>query len=145
MNSLFPNIVCGGGVLNGSPRIDGRRLAVGDVVSTVYISSTFNEAKEMYDLSIDEIRQALLYCSSLQCKADNPFVFCHNCSLRTEQEDPINIFDLEEHTLNNETKIVKGENVIFLGSMEEYLEESKGKNWWDIATNLLIDHRNRFA
>ena len=119
MNPLFPNIVCGGGILNGSPRIDGRRLSVGDVVSTVYLSSTFDEAKEMYELSTDEIRQALLYCSSPQCKADNPFVFCHNCSLRTEQEDPIDFSDLEEYTLNGKTKIVKGENLIFLGSMEE--------------------------
>ncbi len=107
-HNFFPNIVCTEGTLGGSPRIDGRRLAVGDVVSFIKNYETLSEVMEDYELTPSEIKQALQYCSNLQCRQDEPTVFCHNCSLRREQEGKLDTSDLEEVTINDST-FVKGE------------------------------------
>ena len=141
MEEAFPNIVCTSEVLNGSPRIDGRRLAVSDVISFLNNYGTLVEVINDYELTTSEIKQALLYCSILKCKQDNPNVFCHNCSLRREQEGALDTSDLEEMTSDGLT-FVKGDKLIFFGSMEELMEDWNGYDWWTIATHLLIDLRN---
>jgi uncharacterized protein (DUF433 family) len=84
----FPEIICTADTLWGQPRLDGRRLAVGDVVSLIYVNQDdINYVLNDFELSLQIVRQALLYCSSLQCKKDNPVKFCHNCILRVEQEN----------------------------------------------------------
>lgn len=138
MPTAYPTIVCTANMLSGSPRIDGRRLAVGDVVSIVYDS--LHHALDSHQLTLDQIKQALGYCATLQCKNDNPLVFCHNCLLRSEQEDPLNTSDLEEITVDDSVA-VRGENFYFPGSMAELLEDYRGYDWWIIATDLLIDLR----
>ncbi|MGI4761195.1 MAG: DUF433 domain-containing protein [Janthinobacterium lividum] len=82
----FPEIVTTETVLQGSPRIEGRRLAVGDVVSQTDIEDSVITAAWVYELTLQQVRQALLYCKSLQCVRDNPAKFCHNCQLRVQQE-----------------------------------------------------------
>ena len=139
MASNFPDIVCTEHTLGGSPRINGRRIAVGDVVSFAS-SSTLQEVIEDYELCISEIRQASQYCSGLQCKNDKPKAFCHNCSLRREQEGPLDTSKWEEIRIDDIT-FVKSGNVIFPGSMEELLEDLQGEDMWVIATDLLIDLR----
>jgi uncharacterized protein (DUF433 family) len=137
----FPNIVCTEGTLAGSPRIDGRRLAVSDVVGFLRNYGSLQEVISDYELTISDIRQALHYCSMLQCKEDKPAVFCHNCSLRREQEGPLDISNLEEVALDDLT-FVKSDNLVFLGSKDELLDEWQGQNWWKIAMDLLIDFRS---
>ncbi|HEX8327763.1 MAG TPA: DUF433 domain-containing protein [Hymenobacter sp.] len=139
MTSPFPEIVCTEDTLWGSPRVDGRRLAVGDVVSIVHDS--LHHALDSHELTLSQIKQALSYCSMLQCQADNPLVFCHNCSLRSKQEGPLDTSDLEE-VISGDSVFVKGENFMFFGSMEDLLEDYCGYDWWIIATDLLIDLRN---
>jgi uncharacterized protein (DUF433 family) len=136
MAAHFPTIVCTEHTLGGSPRIDGRRLAVGDVVSIVYDS--LHHALDGHKLTIDQIKQALSYCATLQCKSDNPLVFCHNCSLRRQQEGPLDTSCLEEVT-QGDSVFVQGENFISFGSMQDLLEDWNGYDWWIIATELLID------
>lgn len=80
------------------------------------------------------------YCSTLQCKTDKPLVFCHNCSLRREQDGSVNTNNMEEVTIDNE-KFVKGDNSVYLGSMNEFLSQAQGRDYWLIATDLLIDLR----
>jgi uncharacterized protein (DUF433 family) len=138
MPSAFPSIVCTEDTLWGSPRIDGRRLAVGDVVSTLKYGG-LHEALTDFELSRSEVIQALQYCSTLQCKADRPKIFCHNCSLSGEA-NPLDISDLEEVRGKN-TVQVRGPNFIFFGSMEDLLDDWNGQDWWEIATDLLIDLR----
>ena len=82
---FFPEIVPDDQILQGSPRLDGTRLAVGDFVSSIYVNQNLSIVQEDYGLSLLEMRQALLYCSTLQCKKDKPNKFCHNCSLRVIQ------------------------------------------------------------
>ena len=126
MPSPYPAIVCTEHTLSGSPRIDGRRLAVGDVVSIV--SDSLHHALDSHELTLDQIKQALSYCATLQCKIDNPLVFCHNCLLRRRQEYLLDTSDLEEVIEENST-FVKGENLIFLGLMQAMLEEWDSYNW----------------
>jgi uncharacterized protein (DUF433 family) len=142
MQVSFSHIVCTEQVLCGSPRLEGRRLAIGDVVSLVNNYGTFDQVKQDFELTNDEIKQALLYCSLLKCKEDKPMVYCHNCSLRAEQEEPIDFSNLEEDSLEG-TPIVKHGSQIYFGTLQEYLEEHRGKDWWKVATDLLIDKRDK--
>jgi uncharacterized protein (DUF433 family) len=143
VENKFPDIVCTEGTLGGSPRISGRRLAVGDVVSFVKNYGTLQEIKDDFELSQSQIRQALQYCSNLQCKEEKPILFCHNCSLRREQEGPLDISGLKEITSDNAI-IVEGDNSVYFGSMNELLSDWDGCDWWVIATDLLIDLRDKF-
>ncbi|MFD1466620.1 DUF433 domain-containing protein [Hymenobacter caeli] len=140
MSSDFPEIIHTEDILWGSPRIIGRRLAVGDVVSFMENYGTLEEIVSGYELTRSQISQALQYCSVLQCKIDKPKVFCHNCSLRREQEGPLDTSDLEEIKDGNSV-YVRGNNLISLGSMEELLDDWNGKDWWIIAAELLVDSR----
>lgn len=82
----FPEIVITEDCLWGQPRLEGRRLAVGDIVSQVDINDSVFQASEDYEISLQQIRQALLYCRTLQCMKDDPLKFCHNCTLRVQQD-----------------------------------------------------------
>lgn len=137
MTTPFPKIVCTDDTLGGSPRVDGRRLAVGDVIATLN-STGLKVAIEDFDLTMTEIRDALLYCSSLQCNADKPKVFCHNCSLRRDQEGPLDISQYQEVQIDGEF-FVKGNGMTFFGSMSEFLEDHAGQDFWKISTDLLIN------
>ena len=70
----------------GATEVGGRRLAVGDIVSHVYVNKSAIEAANDYEISLQQTRQALQYCRTLQCLKDKPLVFCHNCSLRVRQD-----------------------------------------------------------
>lgn len=76
-------------VLRGSPRLDGRRLAVGDIVSSVDIEENLSEFLQVFELSMAQIKECLEYCRTRQCLIDFPEKFCHNCTLRVEQEKSI--------------------------------------------------------
>ena len=144
MKFNFPEIVCTEDTLSGSPRIIGRRLAVGDVISLLKGYGTLEEVINDFELPILQIRQALQYCSKLQCKTDKPAVLCHNCSLRRQQEGSLDISGIDE-IRGDKVTYVKGDNSIFLGSMEELLQDWNGENWWEAATDLLIDLRNELS
>ena len=78
----FPEIVCTPDTLWGQPRLEGTRLAVGDLVSLVDVyDNNINSVVSDFNLSLQQIRQALHYCKILECKIDNPVKFCHNCTL----------------------------------------------------------------
>jgi len=138
MHSAYPDIVCTGNTLAGSPRVDGRRLAVGDVVSIV--NDSLDHAIGIHKLSLDQIKQALDYCATLQCKEDAPLVFCHNCSLSGNQQSKLDTSSLEEIT-EGDSVFVKGENFIAFGLIQDLLDDWNGYDWWTIAMDLLIDLR----
>lgn len=94
----FPEIICTHDCLWGQPSLEGRRLAVGDIVSLVDIyHEDIGITMKDFDLSLQQIRQSLHYCKSLECKKDNPEKFCHNCILRVIQfKDTIDKDDPEQ-------------------------------------------------
>ena len=84
----FPEIVCTHDILWGQPRLDGSRLAVGDIVSLVdTYHDDINVVLSDFQLTLQELRQALHYCKILECKKDKPERYCHNCILRVEQSN----------------------------------------------------------
>ena len=82
----FPEIIFTNDVLWGQPRLEGRRLAVGDIVSQVSVEESISVAAQDYEMSIQQVRQALSYCSTLQCVKDQVIKYCHNCTLRVQQD-----------------------------------------------------------
>lgn len=82
----YPEIVFTEDVLWGQPRLQGRRLAVGDVVCHVDGNRSAIIAAEDYEMSLSQTRQALNYCASLQCVKDQVLLYCHNCTLRVHQD-----------------------------------------------------------
>ena len=85
----FPEIVCTRDTLWGQPRLQGRRLAVGDIVSLVDIYAEFPVVLKDFELSLQQVRQSLHYCKDLYCQKDSPDLYCHNCSLRVKQEQSV--------------------------------------------------------
>lgn len=82
----FPEIIFTDDVLWGQPRLEGRRLAVGDIVSHVDVNRSAVVAANDYGIALQQTRQALSYCSSLQCVNDKVLKYCHNCTLRVQQD-----------------------------------------------------------
>ncbi|MDI9311728.1 MAG: DUF433 domain-containing protein [Limnohabitans sp.] len=68
----FPEIVCTHDIVWGQPRLDGSRLAVGDIVSLVdTYHEDINVVLNDFELSLQQVRQALHYCKDLECKKTN--------------------------------------------------------------------------
>jgi len=99
---------------------------VGDIVSIV--NDSLDHAISAHKLSLDQIKQALDYCATLQCKDDAPLKFCHNCSLRRNQEGPLDTSGLEE-IIEGNSVFVKGENFIAFGSVQDLLDDWNGYDW----------------
>ncbi|OQP65866.1 hypothetical protein A3860_14830 [Niastella vici] len=61
-----------------------------------------------FELSFQQIRQALHYCKLLECKNDNPEKFCHNCILRVKQfNETIDEDDPEQPNWERATRLFK--------------------------------------
>lgn len=82
----FPEIIFTEDVLWGQPRLEGRRLAVGDIVSQMDVNRSACIAADDYGITIQQVRQALVYCCSLKCVKDKVLKYCHNCTLRVQQD-----------------------------------------------------------
>lgn len=133
-NCKYPNIVCTDGVLSGAPRIEGRRLSVGDIVCFVYYDGLSYTTKN-YEIDAETIQQAIRYCAHQQCIKDAPSKYCHNCSLRAPQEPALDLSLYQEVTDNGIT-FVKGPNEMFMGTLEEFKQEELGTEWWKKASDL---------
>lgn len=81
----FPEIVSTKETLQGSPRLEGRRLSVGDIVHFLEDNEIYVLQQEFH-LSLQQIRQTLHYCSIRQCKQQKVMKYCHNCTLRAKQK-----------------------------------------------------------
>ncbi len=85
----YNQIVITPDILLGSPSLDGRRLTVGDKVSSVDIGDNLLDYLTDFELSISQLKECLDYCRTQQCIVDNPSKFCHNCTLRVQQDNAI--------------------------------------------------------
>ena len=83
----FPEIIFTADTLWGRPRLDGRRLAVGDIVSLVDVNRSASLVANDYEITLQQVRQSLGYCSSLQCVKDKVLKYCKNCTLSIQQGD----------------------------------------------------------
>lgn len=70
----------------GTTKIGRQTLGSWRHVSHVDVNRSAYIAGDDYEISLQEVRQALTYCSSLQCVKDEVLKYCHNCTLRVQQD-----------------------------------------------------------
>jgi uncharacterized protein (DUF433 family) len=127
-------------IANGAPTIRGRRLTVFNVSSKIYYEENLKTALEDYELSIEEVRDALKYCSNLDCQKDKNLIkFCSGCILRTLQ-DGWNFSKTDYDTLitgpqNQKISISKDGSEIFLGTIKELENNDFGLAGWLLASS----------
>lgn len=132
------NIVINPLISSGAPTIRERRLTVYDVVTKIYYEDSLGMALEDYEITIEEAKDAVNYCSTLKCQQDPELIkFCSNCILRTLQdewefnkEDYREIYDKDS---NSTITISKDGNEIFIGTLHKLEDDFFGKAGWLFA------------
>lgn len=64
------NIVINPLISAGAPTIRGRRLTVHNVVTKIYYEDSLKTALEDYEITLDEAKDAVNYCSKLKCQEE---------------------------------------------------------------------------
>lgn len=121
------------GICGGQPRISGRRITVFNVVARLYWEKSIATVMEDMELTMYEIKAAVSFCKSLECK--NCLTFCSGCILRSIKDNDfvVNSNQVREIRLTgNETMVIDG-NAIFLGSLSEFRDEKFGLPGWAIS------------
>ena len=67
--------------LGGSPRLSGRRLDVGHVILGI-TDFALQGYVNQFEVSLEQIKHALLYCRERKCLQDYPLRACNGCSLK---------------------------------------------------------------
>ena len=125
-------------ISSGAPTIQGRRLTVMNVVSKIYYEESLEAALEDYEITLDQARDAIDYCSSLKCQEDPKLIkFCSGCILRTLQEkwefDKGNYREFHYELSNDIITVSKDGNELFLGTKQELEDNSFGEAGWLLA------------
>ncbi len=82
----FPEIVKTKEVLRGQPRLEEHTFSVGEIVGAINKKDLKSVLLD-FDLSHQQVRQAVLYCQWKKCSTGDSFGFCHNCTLSGKQEN----------------------------------------------------------
>jgi uncharacterized protein (DUF433 family) len=129
-------IGCDPNVNFGQPALKGRRLTVYDIVTKLYYENSIKLVTEDYSISLRDIKDAVEYCSTLECKIDPGRIhYCDGCVLRTIEEGwSFNRSEFKEYEKDN-NKFVISDNgdVIFAGTLQELEDSEFGKVTWLIA------------
>jgi uncharacterized protein (DUF433 family) len=137
---MYKNIESTNGVCSGAPRIKNRRITVYNVIGTLYNGDSISEYAKDYEVEENVIKEAIEYCKSLACQTSNVYQYCEGCILRTlnEKEAPFNKDDYYE-VISEQGDIItlkKDGKEIFLGTMEELINEECGCSGWEKAEAL---------
>ncbi len=117
----------------GSPRIDGTRLICADVVMALHYSISIGEYLGTYDyLTLDDILEALRYCSAQQCLIDKPDNFCCGCSLDLRPEEPPSYF-LSSFSEIQKFSESEASGYAYLGTPEQYERDKIPEDLWILA------------
>ena len=129
MQEEFKYIVRNEGYSSGSPRINNRRLTVCNVITSA--SHSINDCINDFDLKIEEIHEAIVYCKDLHCfkEADKnkKLNFCCNCTLSSYANQ------YEEEIEEFYQKIPRNKSV---SEKKNYIEDNLGYRTWKIAEKL---------
>lgn len=114
----------------GQPVIIGRRLTVFNVISHAFYRENVIDYIKEFSLSIEELRDAVLYCKNRQCKVIESSLehYCDGCILRSISEGWVSIKD--EFVESEGISISKDGNTIFLGSVDELEDTEFGIMGW---------------
>ena len=132
-------IECNPDINFGMPALKGRRLTVFNIVTKVYYEESLERVFLDYEISLKDVKDALNYCSSLQCKNDkNRVHYCEGCVLRSIEEgfsfDKENYIEIDE----GDIRVVKSKEnkIYFLGSLQEFEDNEFGMVTWLIAEEI---------
>ena len=122
---------------SGSPRINGTRLTCANVVLMLTFRMSLNEFLDTYQhLGCEDVEECLRYCASRRCIKDAPDAFCEGCSLDTRPEErPVHFID---SPVKFSQYVANGEGQAFLGTEEDYENESP-QECWVLAAKLISD------
>lgn len=117
----------------GQPVIIGRRLTVFNVVSNVLIRDNVIDYLEEFDLSMQELKDAVFYCKNRECKVvESPLDhYCDGCILRSISEGWVSIKD--DFIESDGISISKDGKTFFLGSVNELEDTEFGVMGWLLA------------
>lgn len=115
------------------PRIITTQLTVYDVVSGIDLEG-LQEYMQDYELDLESVHQAVNYCTVLECQKSEGD-FCHGCILNTLKHGwEFNKKELQEFSFGNKRYVRDLKtNTVYLGSLEEYEEQSFGRMGWRVA------------
>ncbi|HNF48759.1 MAG TPA: DUF433 domain-containing protein [Chitinophagales bacterium] len=75
-------------ICRGSPVINGRRLTICNIILSC--ATSLESCKKDYELSLDTIKEAIIFCKDLHCfsqsDSSRTLNFCCNCILRNYTE-----------------------------------------------------------
>ena len=139
------NIVINPLISSGAPTIKGRRLTVHNVVTQIYYEDSLETALNVYEITLDEAKDAVNYCSTLKCQEDSELIkFCSNCILRSLQDewkfDKKNYREFHDKDLDSKITISKDGNEIFIGTLQELEDDSFGTAGWLLS----LEDKNRY-
>lgn len=129
-------IGCSSEINFGMPSLSGRRLTVYDIVTKLSVEESVDEAISDYDISLDDIKDALQYCMTTRCKYDGSRKhYCDGCILRTLEEG--NNF----HPENFREILIEGRvftvsldgKIVFTGTLDEFQKSEIGQETWKLA------------
>lgn len=129
-------IECNEKINFGMPALRGRRLTVYNIVTKLYYEDNLEITLSDYEISLQDVKDAVNYCINLKCKGDKLRLhFCDGCLLRTIEEGfSFNKDDYIEDEMGDQ-KFVKSKDgeTFFLGSLQEFEDQEFGKVAWLIA------------
>lgn len=124
------------------PTVAGTRLTVYDVVSGIKVDGLL-EYMQDHDLKLDAVKESVNYCKELYCQNDKEGEFCNGCILSSIHggfnlsKDEIRTIEVEGDTF----VIHNDNNSIYLGTPEEYVEQSFGRLGWVIAEEDIFKYK----
>lgn len=135
------SIVCTPGTCSGSPRIDGTRLTCQNIITMLIEEFGLERVLSTYEyLTLDDIIECARYCSLQECLKDHPLHYCEGCTLDDRVEKPPDQFiDLKD--LKNIVQKHSSPNTSYLGTENEYENDSVQKDIWLLANEWLNRHR----
>ncbi len=139
--------------IGGSPRLEGKRLDIRHVIwgITEYDHGNIQSYQDDFDVTIEQIKHAIMYCKDEICELQNVPQSCNGCSKKFRKDiDTWKKYLHEKGGIKKvETEddpIIKlGEHSILLGELEDHKKDFEGINNWEIAKKLHQKLKDEFT
>lgn len=138
--------------LGGSPRLDGRRLDVRHLIwgITEFDSEDIQSYQDDFEVTIEEIRHAIMYCKDEICELQEVPQSCNGCSKRfrkdteTWEEYIQEIGGIDKIETKDESIIKLGDDSILLDNLEDHKKDFEGVDSWKTAEALYQKLKDEF-
>lgn len=133
------NIVSTKDVLMGAPRIEGTRISVYDIVSSLWHDRDIEQYSNDFEITQEEIKDAIVYCKNLKCQKNNVTKFCNGCILNS-----INEKEIIYNQIYDDLFVNQGDNFFIAESISDLENEEFGFAGWYRAECIYNDLFGRF-